>query len=131
MQRNANEKARPQKVSLPSIDQVNAERKRMRHQADYKKALFGTVHVMILVAAIAVLISTLFMPVLQITGDSMEPTLSGGDIVVLSKSHNFKPGDICSFSWNNRTLVKRVIGLPGDWIRIDEEGNVYVNDEVL
>ena len=117
--------------ALPSIDQINAERKRMRHQADYRKALFGTINVLILVAAIAVLISTLFLPVLQITGDSMEPTLEGGNIVVLVKTHKFDTGDVCSFTWNNRTLVKRVIGKPGDWIEMDEEGTVYVNGSAL
>ena len=118
-------------VALPSIEQIKNERKRMRHQSDYRKALFGTIDVLILVAAIAVLVSTLFLPVLQITGDSMEPTLTNGDIVMLVKTKNFETGDICSFTWNNRTLVKRVIGVPGDWIEMDEEGNVYVNGAVL
>lgn len=118
-------------VDLPTIDQINAERKRMRHKSDYKKALFGTINILILVAAMAVLISTLFLPVLQITGDSMTPTLTNGNIVVLVKSNDFETGDICSFTWNNRTLVKRVIGTPGDWIEMDEEGNVYINGEAL
>ena len=131
MLRNAKEKPAPQDMTLPTIDQINAERKRMQHKADYRKALFGTIDVLILVAAVAVLISTLFMPVLQVTGDSMEPTLQHGDIVVLLKTDKFKIGEICSFSWNNRTLVKRVIGVPGDWIEIDEEGTVYVNGEIL
>ena len=118
-------------VALPSIDQIKNERKRMKHQADYRKALFGTIDVLILVAALAVLISTLFVPVLQITGNSMQPTLEAEDIVVLVKTKSFETGDICSFTWNNRTLVKRVIGTPGDWIEMDEEGTVYVNGEAL
>ena len=128
---NNNEQQIRDDVALPSIDQIKNERKRMRHQSDYRKALFGTIDVLILVAAVAVLISTLFLPVLQITGNSMEPTLDGGDIVMLVKTKTFKNGDICSFTWNNRTLVKRVIGVPGDWIEMDEEGNVYVNGAVL
>ena len=131
MLRNAKEKQTPQDLNLPTIDQINAERARMQSKADYRKALFGTIDVLILVAAVAVLISTLFMPVLQVTGDSMEPTLQHRDIVVLLKSKNFEAGEICSFSWNNKTLVKRVIGVPGDWIEIDEEGTVYVNGEAL
>ena len=118
-------------VALPSIDQINNERKRMRHQSDYRKALFGTIDVLILVAAVAVLISTLLLPVLQITGSSMEPNLENGDIVMLVKTKNFKTGDVCAFTWNNRTLVKRVIGVPGDWVEMDGEGNVYVNGEKL
>ena len=131
MSKNANERPIPQNMSLPTIDQINAERKRMQHQADYRKALFGTIDVLIIVAAIAVLVSTLILPVLQITGDSMEPTLQNGDIVVLRKTTDFEPGEICSFTWNNRTLVKRVIGVPGDWIEMDAEGNVFVNGEAL
>ena len=129
--RNAKDQAPLQNMNLPTIDQINAERKRMQTKSDYRKALFGTIDVLILVAALAVLISTLFLPVLQITGDSMEPTLQNGNIVVLLKTTDFQPGDICSFTWNNRTLVKRVIGLPGDWIEIDGDGNVYVNGEAL
>ena len=131
MLRNAREKASRRNVSLPSMDQINQERRRMRHQADYRKALFGTIDVLVLVAAMAVLISTFFLPVLQITGDSMEPTLQSGNIVVLTKTNHFETGEICSFTWNNRTLVKRVIGVPGDWIEIDKEGTVYVNGEEL
>ena len=131
MSNNANERRKSPDMALPTIDQINAERRRMQHKADYRKALFGTIDVLILVAAIAVLISTLYLPVLQTTGDSMEPTLSNGDIVVLVKTTDFEPGEICSFTWNNRTLVKRVIGLPGDWIEMDADGNVFVNGEVL
>ena len=104
MLRNAKEQQIPQDINLPTIDQINAERTRMQNKADYRKALFGTIDVLILVAAVAVLISTLFMPVLQVTGDSMEPTLEHRDIVVLLKSRNFEAGEICSFSWNNKYL---------------------------
>lgn len=116
---------------LPTREQVNTERQRIKHEAAYRKALFGTIDVLILVAALAVLISTLFLPVLQISGDSMEPTLHNEDIIVLVKTDNFDTGDLCSFSWNNRTLVKRVIGTPGDWIEIDMEGNIFLNGEEL
>lgn len=117
--------------SLPSIEQVRAERNRIRHRSAYQKALLGTIHLLILVAAAAVLFSTLLFPVLEITGSSMEPSLAGGDILVLFKSRHFEPGDICSFSWNNRTLVKRVIGVPGDWIEMDADGTVYRNGTAL
>lgn len=118
-------------IDLPSMEQICAERNRIRYRSDYRKALLGTIYALILVAAAAVLFSTLFFPVLEITGSSMEPTLESGDILVLSKSRSFKTGDICGFSWNNRTLVKRVIGVPGDWIEIDTDGVVYVNGEAL
>ena len=120
-----------QAVDLPSKEQVETERKRYRRQRAYNKALSGTVYVLTIVAAVAVLISTLVLPVLQIEGTSMEPTLSGGDIVLLMKTTRFDHGDLCGFTWNNKLLIKRVIGLPGDWIEIDTDGTVYLNGEKL
>ena len=82
-------------------------------------------------AAIAALIATLVLPVLQIEGTSMEPTLVNGDIVLLAKTTAFGRGDICGFAWNNKILIKRVIGISGDWIEIDTDGTVYLNGEKL
>jgi signal peptidase I len=118
-------------VSLPTKQQVEAERKRYRRQKAYNKALSGTVYVLTIVAAVSVLIATLIIPVLQIEGTSMEPTLANGDIVLLTKTTNFDRGELCGFSWNNKLLIKRVIGIPGDWIEIDTDGSVYLNGEKL
>lgn len=118
-------------VSLPTKQQVETERKRYRRQKAYYKALRGTVYVLTIVAAVAVLIATLVLPVLQIEGTSMEPTLSNGDVVLLMKTTRFQHGDLCAFTWNNKLLVKRVIGLPGDWIEIDTDGTVYRNGDAL
>ena len=118
-------------VSLPSKKQVETERKRYRRQKAYNKALGGTVYVLTIVAAVAVLIATLILPVLQIEGTSMEPTLHNGDIVLLMKTTRFDRGDLCGFTWNNKLLIKRVIGTPGDWIEIDTDGTVYLNGEKL
>ena len=117
--------------SLPTKEQVERERKRYRRQKAYNKALGGTIYVLTIVAAVAVLIATLVLPVLQIEGTSMEPTLVNGDIVLLTKTVNFDRGELCGFSWNNKLLIKRVIGLPGDWIEIDTDGTVYLNGEQL
>lgn len=117
--------------SLPTKTQVETERKRYRRQKAYNKALGGTLYVLTIVAAVAVLIATLVLPVLQIEGTSMEPTLVHGDIVLLTKTTNFERGDLCGFSWNNKLLIKRVIGIPGDWIEIDTDGTVYLNGEKL
>ena len=95
------------------------------------KALRGTISVLTYMAAVAALIATLLLPVLQIEGTSMEPTLTNGDIVLLTKTTHFGRGDICGFSWNNKILIKRVIGIPGDWIEIDTDGTVYLNGEKL
>ena len=118
-------------VSLPTKNQVETERKRYRRQKAYNKALRGTVYVLTIVAAVAVLVATLILPVLQIEGTSMEPTLSNGDVVLLAKTPRFERGDLCGFTWNNKLLIKRVIGLPGDWIEIDTDGTVYLNGEML
>lgn len=118
-------------VSLPTKTQVETERKRYRRQKAYNKALSGTVRVLTMVAAVAVLIATLVLPVLQIEGTSMTPTLANGDIVLLTKTTRFEHGDLCAFTWNNKLLVKRVIGLPGDWIEIDTDGTIYLNGDKL
>ena len=117
--------------SLPTKEQVETERKRYRRQKAYNKALSGTIYVLTIVAAVAVLIATLILPVLQIEGTSMEPTLVNGDIVLLTKTTHFDRGELCGFSWNNKLLIKRVIGIPGDWIEIDTDGTVYLNGEKL
>lgn len=118
-------------TAIPSLDQIVAERKRYRWQKAYFKALRGTISVLTYMAAVAALIATLVLPVLQIEGTSMEPTLVNGDIVLLTKTNAFDRGDICGFAWNNKILIKRVIGIPGDWIEIDTDGTVYLNGEKL
>lgn len=117
--------------SLPTKHQVETERKRYRRQKAYNKALGGTIYVLTMVAAVAVLIATLVLPVLQIEGTSMEPTLVNGDIVLLIKTTNFERGELCAFTWNNKLLIKRVIGRSGDWIEIDTDGTVYLNGTKL
>ena len=119
------------KIAIPSLAQIEAERKRYRWQKAYFKALRGTISVLTYMAAVAALIATLALPVFQIEGTSMEPTLVNGDIVLLTKTTSFDRGDICGFAWNNKTLIKRVIGIPGDWIEIDTDGTVYLNGEKL
>ena len=113
------------------MDQIESERKRYRWKKAYMKALRGTISVLTYMAAVAALIATLLLPVMQIEGTSMEPTLTNGDIVLLTKTTKFSRGDICGFSWNNKILIKRVIGIPGDWIEIDTDGTVYLNGEKL
>ena len=119
------------RTALPTIDQIETERKRYRWKKAYFRALRGTVSVLTYMAAVAALIATLVLPVIQIEGTSMEPTLSSGDIVLLTKTTAFGRGDICSFAWNNKILIKRVIGIPGDWVEIDTDGTVYLNGEKL
>lgn len=119
------------KVSVPSLSEIQSERKRIRRGTYYRQALRGTISVLLVVAAVAVLITTLFLPILQISGDSMSPTLEHDEIVVLLKTKKFNRGDLVGFYYQGKILLKRVIALPEDEVVIDEEGNVYVNGEIL
>lgn len=118
-------------VSLPTMEQIETERERIKYVNAYKKALFSTVYALIIVAAVAVLVSSLLLPVMQISGNSMDPTLCNNDIIVLFKTKTYSSGQLCSFSWNNRTLIKRIIAGAGDWVEIKEDGTVIVNGEEL
>lgn len=116
---------------LPDLDQLREELKRERYNQRYRQVLRSTIFILIVVAAAAVLVAVLFMPVLQIYGTSMVPTLSEGDIVVSLKGVDFKAGDMVCFYSGNKLLVKRYIAGPGQWVDIDEEGNVSVDGELL
>ena len=118
-------------VAVPSLPEIQRERKRIRRDSLYRKALQSTVAVLVVVAAVAVLITTLFLPILQISGDSMSPTLEHDEIVVLLKTKDFDRGDLVGFYYQGKILLKRVIALPEDEVAIDADGNVYVNGELL
>jgi signal peptidase I len=124
-------KSEQQQAEKPSIEQLRKELKRETSKKEYRKVLRNTLVVVVVVAAIAVLVSSFFVTVLKVTGDSMTPTLETGQIVIAQNSSNFEPGDLLAFYYNNKVLVKRVVGSPGDWVTIDEEGNVQVNGVVL
>ena len=119
------------KVFVPSLKEIQTERKRIRRDSLYWQALRGTIAVLLVVAAVAVLITTLFLPILQISGDSMSPTLEHNEITILLKTSDFERGDIIGFYYQGKILLKRVVALPEDEVAIDAEGNVYVNGEIL
>ena len=116
---------------LPSVEQLKAELGRERYKKRLKRVLRSTIYSLIVVAAVAVLVATIWMPVLQIYGSSMTPTLTEGNIVVSVKGSDFDAGDLIAFYLGNKILVKRCIAGPGQWVDIDEEGNVYVDGELL
>ncbi|MGN0632310.1 MAG: signal peptidase I [Oscillospiraceae bacterium] len=116
---------------LPSAEQLDSELKRVRGRSTFLKLLYNTAASLVVVAALAVLLSMLVLPVLRVTGTSMTPTLQNGDLVVAKRKSEFKKGDIIAFYYNNRILLKRVIGTSGDIIDIKEDGTVYVNGEKL
>ena len=119
------------KVELPTPEQVAAERARLRYRRRYRGTLRGTLSVLVVAAAAAILVATLWMPVLQIYGSSMTPTVEEGEIVVSLKGSEFRQGEIVAFYYNNKILVKRIIAGPGQWVDMEEDGTVRVDGEPL
>ena len=124
-------KQREVPVQAPTLELLEAELKKEQYKRNYRRVLMSTAFSLLVVAAAAVLVAVLLLPVLQINGVSMTETLQDGDIVVALNSKKFATGDVIAFYYNNSILVKRVIAAAGDWVDIDEEGNVYVNGELL
>ena len=116
---------------VPTVAQLEQELKRETYRRRYNRVLRSPIYTLITVAAVAVLVATLFLPVLRIYGTSMTPTTTDGDIVVSVKGGSFERGDIIAFWFNNKILVKRVIAQAGEWVDIDEAGNVSINGEPL
>lgn len=124
-------KKQQSEIAVPSLEEIQRERKRIRRGVYYRQSLRSTVSVLIVVAAVAVLITTLFLPILQISGDSMSPTLDHDEIVVLLKTKEFERGDLIGFYYQGKILLKRIVAMPEDEVVIDGDGNIYVNKELL
>lgn len=117
--------------SNPTVDQLEHELRREQHKRSYRSTLLSTVSALVIVAAVAVLVSMLALPVLQVVGESMTPSIFQGEIVVAPKGSAFQKGDVIAFYYNNKILVKRVIANAGEWVNIDADGNVFINDVPL
>lgn len=118
-------------TQLPTSADVERELDRERYKTRYKRTLRSTFFALVTAAAAAVLVATLWLPVLQIFGSSMVPTLQEGQIVVSVKAKHLEPGDIVAFYYGNKVLVKRYIAGPGAWVEVQEDGTVLINGEVL
>lgn len=116
---------------IPDLDQLERELDRVKYRSRYGVVLRSTVFTLVVVAAVAVLVATIWLPVLQIYGSSMAPTLNEGDIVVSLKSTRPEQGDLTAFYIGNKLLVKRCIATPGQWVDISEDGTVYVDGTPL
>lgn len=114
-------------VIVPPRKELEIELKRIRYRENYMKTFKSTVYILVTVAAIAIIIATMLLPVLRIFGTSMSPSLQDGDIIVAMKGSEFEKSDLIAFYYNNKILVKRVIANAGDWVDIDEAGVVKVN----
>ena len=117
--------------AVPSVRQLEEELKREKYRGRYKRLLRGTVSTVLVAIAAAVLISNLLLPILRIYGSSMSPTLVNGNIVTALCGGSYGRGDIVAFYYNDKILVKRIVGLPGEVIDIDEDGSVSVDGEPL
>lgn len=123
--------SRQQTKKLPSTDTIRQELDRYTYRRNFMRTLRNTIFTLVVVAATTILVAVLLMPILRIYGTSMNGTVNNGDLVVSIKRADFKTGDVIAFYYNNNILVKRVIAKSGDWVDIDEEGNVYVNQKLL
>ena len=119
------------KKPVPELAQLQAELERVQYKSRYRSVLRSTIYALVVVAAVAVLVATIWLPVLQIYGSSMTPTLNEGEIVVSLKGSDFESGDLIAFYLGNKILVKRCIAGPGQWVDIDADGNVYIDSKLL
>jgi signal peptidase I len=123
-----NERQLPER---PSIELLEEELRQIKYKRRYRSVLKSTIYALITVAAVAVLVATLWLPVMQTYGNSMSPTLYNGEIIFSVKTSKPEQGDVIAFYYNNKVLVKRVIAGPGDWVDLKEDGTVYVNQQLL
>lgn len=124
-------KVKNKELKLPTTNELEQALYKEKFKFRYKTLLKSTVYALIIVVAISVIASTLLFPVFKIYGKSMEPTLVENDIVVCMKKSKYKQGDIIAFYYNNKILVKRVIASSTEWVEIEEDGSIYVNDKLL
>ena len=122
---------RRKRMALPPLGEIEDELKRLQSRKSYNRALRSTIYTLVVVAAVAVLVAMLYLPVMKVSGTSMEPNLNMDDIIVGVKTGRFSTGEICCFYYNNKMLLKRVIANAGDWVNIDDEGYVYVNGTLI
>lgn len=114
-------------VAIPKVDLLKKELKRERYRRRFRRLLRSTINALVVVAAVAALVATLVLPVLQIAGTSMEPSLNDSDIVILVKTDRLTTGDLCAFYYSNKILIKRIIGVPGDYLWLESDGTVFLN----
>ena len=120
-----------QKREIPPVAALRKELKREQYKYRYRRMIRSTIGTLAVVAAFSILVATLWMPVLQVYGNSMTPTLQEGQIVISLKDSDFKQGDLVAFYLGNKLLVKRVIAGPSDWVEISQDGQVYLNGVAL
>ena len=131
--RNIFNKKEKKKITLEdiNIEDIEKEIHREHYKQSFENLLRSSAYVLIIILAFSVIITSILMPVIEITDSSMNPLLNDNDIVLTFKTNKLKRGDIIAFYHGNKILVKRVIGVSGDWVNIEQDGLVYVNGEKI
>lgn len=117
--------------AIPTLAQVKEERRKLSRRTDRRHGFCAFLFSFLMTIVGGLMIMLLFLPVLEVSGSSMEPTLQDGDILVLYKPNVIRPGELCGMYAKDRLILKRVIALPGDVVTMDDTGNVYVNGTEL
>lgn len=125
------DREREMQNNLPSTEEIRAAYDKALYNERLRKSIFSTANILIVVAAIAVLVAMLLLPVLRIYGSSMNNTLNKGELVLAVKNADLETGDVVAFYYNNNILVKRAIATSGQWVDMDENGNVYVDQKII
>ncbi len=123
--------AKRKNKAFPDLDALRQEMVRTKSKTRYRQALKSTTGTLVVVVALAVLVASIFLPVMRVTGLAMQPNFAPGNVLVAYKTDAYEPGDVCSFYYNNKLVIKRVIAQGGDQVELDEDGRVYVNNLIL
>lgn len=118
-------------LEIPPIEFIREELEREEARYSFRKTLWNIAAVLIVAAAVTALIATRLFILIQINGNSMEPTMAEGEVIFIHQTKEVEVGDIIGFYYGGRILLKRAIGSEGDQINIDVDGNVYVNGKML
>lgn len=115
-----------------------AKKKRTSVLICFLKDIGSTAIYIVIIAVITVLLIQFVGQRTRVEGSSMEPTLSNGDNLIVDKlSYRFREPrrfDVIVFPDERETdkyYVKRIIGLPGETVQIDENGCIYINGKEL
>lgn len=102
-----------------------------------KKEIISNIIYIAVVLAITIFIICFVGQRTKVDGDSMYPSLHDGDNLIVDKiSYRFNDPErfdviIFPFQDTKTFYIKRVIGLPGETVQIDYDGNIYINGEIL
>lgn len=118
-------------IKIPSIELIREELAYEEAKHNFWKTLLNIMAVLTVIAAIAALMVTRFFVLVRVNGNSMEPTLEDGDILLVRQTKEINIGEITGFYYGGKVLLKRAIASPGETVEIDQDGNVYINGKEI